>query len=520
MITRMIITAAMTAALFCPDVASTAVWGDLLNGGAPVMLGSQPTAVFVGDSRSVVAGLRLDGAVMRIFAIQVDGTGLTTLGGGLPVDWGSADHRRPVLVPDGSGHAALLYESYAGTAWNLYASWFDGVNFSVMNGGAPVDLDPTSNVTAACGAFISATELAVFYTKRNGSRTTLLGAGWGPGGWTPINGGLALDDPAGGFSEDPAATADGWGGAVVVYTQQDAGTARLRAARWDGTTWTPLNGGSALDRSDLGASCSPRVAVRANGTVLIAYLQEDENYVTRLFAVEWNGTAWIRLNGGVPLDATPSGVGALSIVPCSSGDFLIGYATSDQVSGTDPAKVFCLKVTGAVVSLVDDGRNLKGPGSGEVPAMAMVVSRLNRGFMFFEETAWGGVLCRSVDLNPPPSPPVTIAPVSPPPPAALVPGPGIPSEDGITMIRNVFRPGSGERVNITCSLKGPGRVRLAIYSVSGRLVRMLADSDESAGMFTREWDGRNDQDRHVAPGVYLLMGQAGGARRTEKVVVR
>ena len=88
------------------------------------------------------------------------------------------------------------------------------------------------------------------------------------------------------------------------------------------------------------------------------------------------------------------------------------------------------------------------------------------------------------------------------------------------MIRNVFRPGSGERAGITCFLKEPGRVRLAIYSVSGRLVRMLVDSDEPAGTLTREWDGRNDQDRYAAPGVYLLMGRAGGASRTEKVVVR
>lgn len=56
-----------------------------------------------------------------------------------------------------------------------------------------------------------------------------------------------------------------------------------------------------------------------------------------------------------------------------------------------------------------------------------------------------------------------------------------------------------------------GRIRLAIYDVSGRLVRILADGELPAGRAHVSWDGRDDEGRSLASGVYFarLTGRAG-----------
>ncbi|MEI2811253.1 MAG: FlgD immunoglobulin-like domain containing protein [Nocardioides sp.] len=48
-----------------------------------------------------------------------------------------------------------------------------------------------------------------------------------------------------------------------------------------------------------------------------------------------------------------------------------------------------------------------------------------------------------------------------------------------------------------------GQVTLAIFDVSGRLVRTLESGSLGAGTYTREWNGRDDMGRAVGSGTYF-----------------
>ena len=53
-----------------------------------------------------------------------------------------------------------------------------------------------------------------------------------------------------------------------------------------------------------------------------------------------------------------------------------------------------------------------------------------------------------------------------------------------------------------------GQVSLAIFDVSGRLVRTLESSSLPAGTYTRDWNGRDDPDR-VGQFRHLLLSSVG-----------
>ena len=52
-------------------------------------------------------------------------------------------------------------------------------------------------------------------------------------------------------------------------------------------------------------------------------------------------------------------------------------------------------------------------------------------------------------------------------------------------------------------LPAAGRATLAIYNLSGQLVRTLVDEEQAAGVYTASWDGRDRRTRPVATGLYV-----------------
>ena len=79
---------------------------------------------------------------------------------------------------------------------------------------------------------------------------------------------------------------------------------------------------------------------------------------------------------------------------------------------------------------------------------------------------------------------------------------------------NPFRAQTGFAID----LPGPQRLRVALYSVDGRLVKSLFDSDRGAGRHLVLWDGKDGSGRSVPSGVYLARIQAGPFRANERVV--
>lgn len=61
-------------------------------------------------------------------------------------------------------------------------------------------------------------------------------------------------------------------------------------------------------------------------------------------------------------------------------------------------------------------------------------------------------------------------------------------------------------------------VRIEVYGVDGRRVRILADEHFAPGAYQIPWDGRDDVGRGVASGIYLIRFQAGQKSASNRVV--
>jgi hypothetical protein len=74
-------------------------------------------------------------------------------------------------------------------------------------------------------------------------------------------------------------------------------------------------------------------------------------------------------------------------------------------------------------------------------------------------------------------------------------------------------------VAISYSTPSTSRVRLAIFDVSGRLVRELVNGSQPAGRHEVSWDHRDMHGRTVGSGVYFANVNAGETSEKLKVVV-
>jgi hypothetical protein len=62
------------------------------------------------------------------------------------------------------------------------------------------------------------------------------------------------------------------------------------------------------------------------------------------------------------------------------------------------------------------------------------------------------------------------------------------------------------------------RVRLRVFDVTGRLVRVLLDGPAEAGRHAVRWNGRDSGGQAVASGVYFYRFDAGDFHATRRVV--
>jgi hypothetical protein len=83
---------------------------------------------------------------------------------------------------------------------------------------------------------------------------------------------------------------------------------------------------------------------------------------------------------------------------------------------------------------------------------------------------------------------------------------------------NPFNPETSIRFDVP-SGAGATRTRLAIYSVSGELVRVLVDEIRPPGFYEARWDGTNQHGAPVPSGVYFYSLEAGGYRTSRRMVL-
>ncbi|MEN8254846.1 MAG: right-handed parallel beta-helix repeat-containing protein, partial [Verrucomicrobiota bacterium] len=82
---------------------------------------------------------------------------------------------------------------------------------------------------------------------------------------------------------------------------------------------------------------------------------------------------------------------------------------------------------------------------------------------------------------------------------------------------NPFNPRT--TIRYTASVEGP--VEIAVYDLAGRLIRTLVDGEEHSGRRSAVWDGRDEDGRAVAGGIYLCrLNSADGIFSRKLVLLR
>jgi hypothetical protein len=82
-------------------------------------------------------------------------------------------------------------------------------------------------------------------------------------------------------------------------------------------------------------------------------------------------------------------------------------------------------------------------------------------------------------------------------------------------VPNPFNPQTEIRFNLATDAK----VRLAVYDVEGRLLRVLVDGRRAAGAHSEIWDGRDEQGRPLSSGLYFYSLQGEGRDLTRKMML-
>lgn len=72
---------------------------------------------------------------------------------------------------------------------------------------------------------------------------------------------------------------------------------------------------------------------------------------------------------------------------------------------------------------------------------------------------------------------------------------------------------------IAFGLEQPSYVSLKVYDATGRLVRIIVDSNRPGGHYTEVWDGKNAAGRTVSSGVYFYRFETGSLTRTMKMIL-
>jgi serine protease AprX len=72
---------------------------------------------------------------------------------------------------------------------------------------------------------------------------------------------------------------------------------------------------------------------------------------------------------------------------------------------------------------------------------------------------------------------------------------------------------------IAYSLIRSGRVKLEVYNLAGQLVRTLVVGQKSAGTHVASWDTRDELDREVPSGIYLLRLETDDLSTARKLVL-
>jgi hypothetical protein len=96
---------------------------------------------------------------------------------------------------------------------------------------------------------------------------------------------------------------------------------------------------------------------------------------------------------------------------------------------------------------------------------------------------------------------------------------GTPSSGEVRLSPNKINLSRGDRMRLEMNLGQAAAVKAIIYTRTGERVWVLQDGELSPGVHTLEWDGRTENGRTAASGIYLLVVGGGVPEKRFKIAV-
>lgn len=98
-----------------------------------------------------------------------------------------------------------------------------------------------------------------------------------------------------------------------------------------------------------------------------------------------------------------------------------------------------------------------------------------------------------------------------------------PSEDKIEIYNSLIDFSKGEsyaKIRFSIKSETPLKINIKIYSLYGQILKELVnDKEYIAGVYEVPWNGRDENGNKIASGVYLVRIEAGGFKKTKKIMV-
>jgi hypothetical protein len=440
--------------------------------------GAQFEAVITSDGGggAIIAWTDARGSSGDIYAQRVDGTGVSQWAvGGVRIGGTASSDYQPRIVADDAGGAII--------AW-------------LTNGTRAQRIDPNGNVLwDSAGVVVDAATTPAGTSGR--SSTSIMSTEY------PID-----------------AVTDGAGGVIIVY--QPYQTGQFRAQRIDGSGNMLWTGGAPVCTLTTSNAFKPAMAPDGAGGAIIAWEDTRFDFQSDIFAQRVDAS-------GTPL-WTPNGV---AVATASNYQENV-YLTSDGVGGaimtwrdlrlnsqtyaqridalgtplwTTDGDLFaqCMDTTGTVWWYPDGDSVCTAVGWQHTPAM---VSVGNGSVIFAWDDRRTGSYTSNYDVYAQRmSGAVTSVPARPPRATPLAIYPNVPNPFNAT-------------TDIVVGLSVPSSVRVEVFDVLGRRVRVLEQGATETGVRRILFDGRDTTGQLLASGAYFYRVIAGGSIASSKMIIQ
>ncbi len=454
-----------------------------------------------GAGGAIIAWIEDAGGVCSVVAQRVNADGeLQWWTGGSPVGnaGGLGDYLE--MEPDGMGGAVLAWQVAGGITSDVRAQRIAPQGYVMWNASGVImgtashdQSEPALMGDGAGGAIVSWSELTGTYYNIRAQRIRPNGTiVWAAGGIAVSS----VDSPQ---SLSRIAT-DFNGGAVVAWTDTrlPATNSDIYAQRIDSigvAAWSPA--GVAVCAA-AGYQSSPRIAGESSGGTYIVWMDNramnGDIYAQRLRAD--GAAAWT--SDGIAVCSEASVEYDPQIAADAEGDALIVW----QDTRSDYGDIYLQKYDTAGVAAK--------PSNGE----AVCAATNDQARPQLIPHAPGGAFMTWIDGRGGAELDIYALAVTDPTTAAEPPA----VERAVRLDQNVPNP-FNPSTRIAFTLAEPGTISLKIFDVAGRLVRVLASGQFTAGPHVEMWDGRDPSGRAVASGIYFYRLDAGAVLQTRKMVV-